>query len=61
MNGIRKNERIWATIKSSNGVFYITSKNDSRDMYYIYKEENEKAVKIGKGKNPLDLERRYIQ
>ena len=60
VNGIPKTERIWVKRISSRGdIYYITSK-DVRDYYFLYKEENGKAIKLGKAKSPLDLERKYI-
>lgn len=60
INGIPKSERIWVTHKTEKGeTFYITSK-ESRDCYFIYKEEKGKAVKLGKASSPVDLEKKYI-
>ncbi len=60
VNGIPKTERVWVTRKTAKGeTFYITSK-ETRDCYFLYKEENGKAVKLGKAKSPLDLEEKYI-
>ena len=60
VNGIPMAERIWVKRTKSKGeVYYITSK-ENRDFYFLYKEENGKAVKIGKAKSPLELESKYI-
>ena len=60
VNGIPKTERIWVKRATSKGeIYYITSK-ENRDFYFLYKEENGKAVKIGKAKSPLELENKYI-
>ena len=60
-NGIPKTERIWETRLTGDGrKFYVTSK-ESRDYYFLYKEENGKAVKLGKAKTPLELEKKYIK
>lgn len=58
--GIPKTEQIWVKRIASKGeIYYITSK-ENRDFYFLYKEENDKAVKIGKAKSPLELESKYI-
>ena len=60
VNGIPKTERIWVKrIKEKGEPYYITSK-DTRDYYFLYKMDGEKAVKLGKAKSPLELEQKYI-
>lgn len=60
VNGIPKTERIWVKRITEKGeTYYITSK-DTRDYYFLYKMENDKAVKLGKAKSPLELEEKYI-
>ena len=60
-NGIQKSEKICTTYKTLKGkVFYITTKENC-DGYYLYKMENEKAVKIAKGSSPITLEEKYIK
>lgn len=60
VNGIPKTERIWVKCITEKGeTYYITSK-DTRDYYFLYKMENDKAVKLGKAKSPLELEQKYI-
>lgn len=61
INGIPKTEKRWVkrtTIKGE--VFYITSKENDRSYYFIYKMEGDKAVKLGKSKSPVELEGKYI-
>lgn len=61
INGIPKTERIWVQHTTGDGrVYYITSKESDRNYYYLYRMENEKAVKLGKALSPLDLENKYI-
>lgn len=61
IKGIPSNEQIWVReIDSSGDIYYITAKN-SRDCYYLYKENNGVAVKVGKGETPNELERKYIK
>lgn len=58
MNGIPKTERIWTHIITKSGEYYITSK-ESRDYYYIYRLDGDRAVKLGKSRSPADLEKSY--
>lgn len=61
VNGIPNTEMIWIMRKTDKGeIFYITSK-EARDLYFLYKYENGKAIKLGKSKSPLDLEEKYIR
>lgn len=49
VNGIPKTERIWVKRITEKGeTYYITSK-DTRDYYFLYKMDGDKAVKLGKG------------
>lgn len=60
VNGIPKTERIWVKRITEKGeTYYITSK-DTRDYYFLYKMDGDKAVKLGKDKSPLELESKYI-
>lgn len=60
VNGISKTERIWVKRITEKGeTYYITSK-DTRDYYFLYKMDGDKAVKLGKAKSPLELEQKYI-
>lgn len=60
VNGIPKTERIWVKRITEKGeTYYITSK-DTRDYYFLYKMDGDKAVKLGKAKSPLELEQKYI-
>lgn len=60
VNGIPKTERIWVKRITEKGeTYYITSK-DTRDYYFLYKMDGDKAVKLGKSKSPVDLEQKYI-
>lgn len=61
VNGIPKTERIWVKRITEKGeTYYITSK-DTRDYYFLYKMDGDKAVKLGKAKSPLELEQKYIR
>ena len=60
VKGIPKTERIWVKRITEKGeTYYITSK-DTRDYYFLYKMDGDKAVKLGKAKSPLELEQKYI-
>lgn len=60
VNGIPKTERIWVKRITEKGeTYYITSK-DTRDYYFLYKMDGDKAIKLGKAKSPLELEQKYI-
>ena len=57
MTGIPSNETIWVTITDDLGDEYVITSKTTRDMYYIYRLEKDKAVKLGKNENPLELEK----
>lgn len=60
--GIPKSETIWVTSRTERGdIFYTTAKTNDRGMYFIYKLENGKAVKLGKSKSPTALAEKYIK
>ena len=57
IKGIPKTEKIWVKQTTTNGdIYYITSKETDRSMYYLYKLEGDKAVKLAKAKSPLDFD-----
>lgn len=61
VKGIPPSETIWVTQKTESGnTYYITAK-DRRDMYFIYKNVEGQAVKIGKGRNPAKLAEEYAK
>lgn len=63
MNDIKcpKGEMIWVRYCSSKGAtgFLLTSKITSRDFYYLYEVVDGKLKKLGRGKNPLELEEKF--
>lgn len=59
VKGIPRDETVWVQYMIEDEVYYITSKA-TRECYYAYKVDGEKAVKIGKSKSPLSLEERYM-
>ena len=59
--GIPQNEIVWVERISKTGEsYYITSKADNRKLYYLYKLNGDKAVKIGKAGTPVELEDKYV-
>lgn len=61
-NGIPPSEKLRVTYKTVDGdIYYITSKTNNRDYYYLYKLADGKAVKLGKSRNPSELEDKYIR
>ena len=61
MTGIPSNETIFVQRTTASGdLYYITAK-PLRDVYYIYKIDNDKADRLGKSNSPLELERKFIK
>lgn len=59
--GIPKSERIWTHRTTKNKNVYITTSNQNdRTYYFMYKIIDRKAVKLGKSKSPLELDRKYV-
>lgn len=59
--GIPASEKIWLIQKVESGNTYYVTAKESRDMYFIYKDEDGKAVKQGKGQDPADLVAKYAR
>ena len=59
VSGIPKSETIWVTYTTRDGDTYYTTAKQSRDYYFLYKLVDGKAQKLGKAKNPIELEK-YI-
>ena len=60
MTGIPSTETVWVTEVSASGVTYAITSKASRDKYFLYREEDGKAVKIASAKNPLGLNDKII-
>lgn len=58
---VSKGERVWCAYYSLANVpmFVITSKKDSREVYFIYEFKDGELKKLGKSKSPGELERKY--
>lgn len=60
--GIPRTETIWETYTTSNGdTYYVTTKSNSREYYFLYKSVNGAAEKLGKARNPIDLKEKYLK
>ena len=56
MIGVPSTETVWVTITDDLGDEYVITSKATRDMYYLYRLEKDKAIKLGKNENPLELE-----
>ena len=57
MVGIPSTEIVWVTITDDLGDEYVITSKSDRNTYYLYRLEKDKAVKLGKNENPLELEK----
>lgn len=60
MKGIPSKESIVVTITSLKGDIFCITTTILQDTYYIYMVQNNAATKLGSGKNPIELEDKYI-
>lgn len=62
-NGLNypKNEKVWVSYYDTTHTlcFIITTKDRLREFYYLYKLVNKEFVKLGRSKNPQDLESKF--
>jgi len=58
-----KNERVWVGYYSREQDlrFILTSKRDSREWYFLYELQDTEFVKLGKSKNPNELENKFVK
>lgn len=56
-----KGEHFWMRYYDQKGSlrFFITSKETSRDFYYLYEVSDAAVKKLGKARSPKDLEEKY--
>ena len=56
-----KGEHVWVNYTNRNGdlLFIMTSKNGNRDWYYLYELVGTEFKKLGKAREPPELESRY--
>ena len=60
--GIPRTETIWETYTTSKGdIYYVTTKSNSREYYFLYKLTDGAAEKLGKARNPIDLKEKYLK
>ena len=57
----QKGERIWMRYYDKKNAlrFFITSKEASRDFYFLYEVSGATVKKLGKARSPKDLEEKY--
>ena len=61
IQGIPATETIWVQATAADGtIYYTTAKTNNREFYFLYKMVDGKAVKLGKARNPKDLDDKYI-
>lgn len=60
---LSRNETLWERIYDSDGnLKHLITSDNRRDVYYLYHVEKDGSInKIGKGKNPPDLHKRYLR
>lgn len=58
---IPKGEKIWVQYfdSRSNLVFVLTSKEASRDFYFLYEAAKDGLHRLGKARLPMELEEKY--
>ncbi len=63
VRGIPGAEYIWLERRTRSGeTYFITSKPGAAAvMFYIYQLTDGKAVKLGKGASPVELEKKYVK
>ena len=56
-----KGEHIWTGYYNTKQelLFIVTTKGETRDWYYLYEYEDGKLKKLGKARNPVELEEKY--
>lgn len=59
--GIPRSETIWLKRTTAKGDVYCITSKETRDCYFLYKLENNTAIKIAKGSSPQSLEEKYIK
>ena len=60
MSKIPSNEISWVCISTNENLYMITS-DVMRTTYYIYEKDGDSFIRLGKGKNPRDLENKYVK
>ena len=55
-----RGETVWVDYRNENGktMFILTSK-EARDCYFLYELKGDSYIKLGKAKEPPELERKF--
>ena len=62
VNEIPKTEKIWTHIfTANNNEYFITSKINNREIYFLYQKTSDGMIKLGKSSSPKELENKYIK
>jgi len=61
IKGIPGAEKLVLHRNTKKGDIYKITVNEAGNVYTIYKLDGDKATKLGKGSNPLELEDKYIK
>ena len=61
MNKLPSNETLWLTRISDSGKTLLITSNKDRSTYFIYEQTDSGLEKLGKGLNPLELERKFVE
>jgi len=63
MTGIKypKGERVWVRYYTAQQqpLFIMTTKESSRDYYFLYELSDNEFKRLGKSRSPLELEEKY--
>lgn len=56
-----KGETVWVRYvdRNQNTLFILTSKETSRDFYFLYELVGDSFKKLGKARSPTELEEKY--
>lgn len=61
-NDISKTEKVWVHIFTVSGSeYFITSKINNREIYFIYQKTSDGMIKLGKSSSPRELEDKYTK
>lgn len=61
IKGIPKSESIQITFKRDNGDTFITTRNVRTGAWYMYKEVDGTAKKLGQANDPTKLDEKFIK
>lgn len=58
---IPSGEILWVQYMNNGLVTHIITSKPDRSLYYLYQVSNDKLTKLGKAKEPTELEERFIE